>query len=184
MSMLFIVEGGRAKPNTETLLIHPFNKIWDRDEHPDKLEAIKDFTFIEFMVSKKKSNPYAGYSEDVRFEKLVEQIYDDPDWEPDLLIEEGMAYLVEFQTNASPIYSFYMSALLASEKLKDFLNNFDINEKTERGMPIYKPSDITRAIVDTEKVLTNLQSLKNKVEQELFETTKTRGAKIINHFEQ
>lgn len=53
MSYLFIVENNIAKPNTETLLIEPFKTIWERDKTKDKEQAIKEFTFIELMSSKK-----------------------------------------------------------------------------------------------------------------------------------
>ena len=53
MSYLFIVENNIAKPNTETLLIEPFKTIWERDKTEDKGQAIKEFTFIELMSSKK-----------------------------------------------------------------------------------------------------------------------------------
>jgi hypothetical protein len=68
--------------------------------------------------------------------------------------------------------------------MKNFFDTFDMTEKSERtGLPVYKPGDITRALNDTDKVLQNLNSMKEKVEQELFEQTKTRSNKQINPFE-
>ena len=72
MAFLFTVENAVAKPNVETLLISPFKEIWERDTSSDKSQAIKEFTFIELMTSKKKTNPYAGYADDIRFNKLRE----------------------------------------------------------------------------------------------------------------
>jgi hypothetical protein len=182
MAYLFVVENSIAKPNTETLLISPFKEIWERDKSADKSQAIKEFTFIELMSSKKKTNPYSGYEAEVRFQKLKENIFD-ADWEIDELIEKALVSVHEFQTEASPTYSYYLSVLNAAEKMKSFFNNFDIDERNERGVPIYKPSDITRALNDTDKVLQNINSMKEKVEQELFEQTKTRSNKQINPFE-
>ena len=48
--------------------------------------------------------------------------------------------------------------------------------------PIWKPRDITSALNDTEKVLANIKSLEKKVEEELFEETKTRSNKQISPF--
>jgi hypothetical protein len=183
MAYLFTVENGIVKPNTETLLITPFNEIWERDTTKYKAQAIKEFTFIEFMSSKLKTNPYAGYAELNRLNKLKE-LYFDADWVMDPLIEQGLAYIVEFQKEASPTYTYYASVLLAAEKMKNFFIEFDINEKNTRtGLPVYKPGDITRALNDTDKVLQNINSMKDKVEQELFEQTKTRSNKQINPFE-
>ena len=183
MAFLFTVENSIAKPNTETLLISPYKEIWERDNSPDKTQAIKEFTFIEFMASKMKSNPYAGYADDMRLDKLKSLLFTE-DWVPDSLIELGLNKIDEFQKEASPTYSYYLSVLKGTEKMKNFFNTFDMEEKSERtGLPVYKPGDITRALNDTDKVLQNLNSMKEKVEQELFEQTKTRSNKQINPFE-
>lgn len=98
MSYLFVVENSIAKPNTETLLIEPFKTIWERDKTKDKEQAIKEFTFIELMSSKKRSNPYAGYADNVRQEKLKAYLFEDnSEWTPDIEVEKGLAKIVEFQ---------------------------------------------------------------------------------------
>ena len=182
MAFLFTVENLIAIPNTETLLVSPFKEIWERDTTKNKDIAIKEFTFIELMSSKKKSNPYGGYSDNERFKKLRDMLFDES-WEQDLLIEQALIKVSEFQKEGSPTYSYYLSVLEAAEKIKDFFKNFDINERNDKNIPIYKPGDITKALNDTDKVLQNINSMKEKVEQELFEQTKTRSNKSINHFE-
>ena len=122
MSHLFTVENNVAIPNTETLLISPFKEVWERDKSKDKGQAIKEFTFVELMSSKKKANPYSGYSDDTRFEKLKEALFDE-DWEPDNLIEQCLAKINEFQKEASPTYSYYLSVIEAAEKCKIELSN-------------------------------------------------------------
>lgn len=182
MAFLFVVENGVAKPNVETLLVSPFKEIWERDETPGRELALKELTFVEFMSSKKKTNPYAGYDDNLRYERLIETMPEG--WEIDALVESALVKIKDFSENASPTYQYYLSASKAAEKMRTFFNTFDINERNERnGNPIYKPSDITRALNDTDKVLQNLNSMKEKVEQELFEQTKTRGNKTINPFE-
>lgn len=182
MAHLFIVENNVALPNTETLLISPFKEIWDRDKTKNKQIAINEFTFIELMTSKLKTNPYAGHSDDTRFEKLRNSLFTE-DWEPDALIEQAMCKVDEFQREASLTYSYYSSVVEAAEKMKGFFRSFDINAVDARGQRVWKPKDITSAMVDTEKVLQNLNSMKEKVEQELFEATKTKANKSINYFE-
>lgn len=183
MAYLFVTENGVAKPNTETLLISPFKDIWERDISLDKEQAIKELTFVEFMSSKKKTNPYAGYADEPRFNRLKQILFSE-DWTMDALIEQALAKISDFQKEASPTYRYYTSASNAAEKMRTFFDEFDITERNERnGNPLYKPSDITRALNDTDKVLQNLNSMKEKVEQELFEQTKTRNNKTINPFE-
>lgn len=183
MAYLFVVENSIARPNTETLLISPFKEIWERDKSKNKDRAIKEFTFIELMSSKKKSNPYAGYSDDVRYEKLKNFLFDSK-WDMDSLVEEGLVKINEFQEEASPTYQYYIDSLKAAEKTRKFLREIDLGEKNERtGNPLYKPKDITSAITDTEKIIQTLSVLKEKVEQELFDSVKTKGNKNINPLE-
>lgn len=182
MAYLFVVEGNIVRPNTETLLVEPFKSIWERDESESKAVALKEFTFMEFMTSKKKTNPYSGYHRDARFLALRHEYFDD-DWEPDDLVNAGVTKIEEFQKDASVTYRYYSAAVSAAEKMMKFFEEFDINERNNRDQPLYKPGEITRALNDTDKVLGNLSSMKEKVEQELFEITKTRGNKEINPFE-
>ena len=184
MAYLFVTENNIAKPNTETLLISPFKEIWERDKSKDKEQAIKEFTFIELMSSKRKSNPYAGYTDEVRFERLRDYLFNS-EWKPDKLVEEGLIKIREFQTEASPTYMYYMSNLKAMEKTRKFLETVDLSERNEKtGSPLYKPADITRSIVDAEKVMQTLAILKDKMEQELYDTVKTKNNKLINPFEE
>jgi len=137
------------------------------------------------MSSKKRSNPYAGYADNVRQEKLKAYLFEDePEWTPDIEIEKGLAKIVEFQKEASPTYTYYISVLEATEKMKDFFTTFDINEVNDKGARVFKPNEIVMAISNTDKLLQNLHSMKEKVEQELFEQAKTRGMKQINPFEE
>lgn len=182
MAFLFIVENGIAKPNTETLLISPFKEIWDRDLSASKDIAIKEFTFIEFMSSKKKTNPYAGYDVEMRYNRLREELFSES-WEMDDLIEQSLIKVKDFQEKSSVTYKYYTSAVSAAEKMIRFFNDFSFDTLGPRGLPLYKPKDITGALNDTSKVLQNLNTMKEKVEQELFEQTKTQGNKEINPFE-
>lgn len=184
MSLLFEVNGKAVVPTTEVRLIEPFKTIWERDSKESKEDALRDFAFIEFMVSKKKTNPYAGYSEEERLAKLSEIYYGKSGIELDPLVEQGMAKTVEFQTTASATYSYLTSLLNIADRIKHYFNTVDIDERDDKGKPIHTISNITRAIGDIDKVLQTLHTAQEKVEQELYETTKTRGNKTIGAYEQ
>lgn len=183
MSLLFVVENKRVKPNPETLLISPFKEIWERDTTEQKTFAIEDLTFIEFMVSPKKSNPFHGYHDDIRREKIIDEVITREGWEEDELIYEAMDKVKEFLHNASPTYRFYESNRLAVQKTEDFFKNFEYSEvNAKSGNPLYKPSDVTRAVKDAGDVMKRLNEMKEKVDQEVFEETKTKGQKRVSPF--
>lgn len=181
---IFKIEGRIVQPTIEILLISPFKEIWENDKSKNKDEALKDFAYIEFMCSPKRSNPYFGYDENVKEEKIKQEIYKDVKYKISPLVIKAVDKYKEFLEDASLTMSYFMSAKCAAEKIKKFFNTFDINERTKNDTPVYKPKEITSAIIDTELTLQKLDNMQKKVEQELFETTKTRNNKEINHFEE
>ena len=183
MSLLFTLENKIVKPNIETLLISPFTEIWERDTNPGKFVAMEEFTYIEFMVSVNKTNPYKGYPEDERRARLNKDIMKHDDYVPDELVLKGITVLQDFQANASATYNYYMSVKKAALRLQNFFNTFDLDAKNEKtGNPLLKPKDITSALNDTERVLQNLTILEEKVNNEIFESVKTKGQKTVSVF--
>lgn len=181
MAYLFITENKRAIPNTETLLIFPFKDIWERDTTPRKEKAIAELSYIEFMTSHLKSNPYKGYETEKRKEILKRDLKL-LDWEPDSLVEKAQGVIHQFQTEASPSYTLYQDAVLAKETLQQFIRTVDLNITTNNGALVLKPKDLSSALLDVEKVASTLTSLKRRVEEELYEEVKTRANKEISIF--
>lgn len=184
MSLLFTVESKVVSPTTGVLLIFPFREIWERDTSKDKRYAIEDFSYIEFMASIQKSNPYSGYPENQRPEKIIKDIITRAEWDQnDQLLLAGIEKLKEFQAEASVTYNYYMAAKSAAEKMQHFFINFSMNDVNLRtGAPIFKPKDITSALNDTSRVLENLNTLREKVDNEIFEEVKKKGQKIVSPF--
>lgn len=183
MAFLFEIRDKTVFPTAEALMISPYKDVWERDKSKAKEKALKEFAYIEFMMSKKSSNPFGGYDDVVRAEKIMNDIIKDKKWKPDQLVVEAMHKLEMFQTEASANFSFLVSAKKGASKVKDFFEDVDLKERNEKtGNPIYKASDITRALNDTEKIVMNLQALTKRVEQELYEATKTKSDKVISPF--
>lgn len=182
MSFLFEISGKVVFPKAETLLIPIFKEIWARDLALEKETAIAEFCYIEFMTSMLKSNPYREYQDEKKNEIIRKDIMPE-DWEGDPLIREAMNYIITLQTEGSITYSYWMANKAAIEQMIDFFLNFDIGERNlKSGMPIYKPKDITSAIGDAEKTLTTLNALKVKVDEEVYESSKSRAGKVVSPF--
>ncbi len=183
MSFLFEINGKAVFPKAETLLIHPFKDIWERDLSKDKENAIQEFAYIEFMTSMLKSNPYREYPDEKKDEIVRKDIITQIEWNPDNLVGEGMDYIINLQKDGSITYSYWMANKRAIETMIDFFNKFDIDERNlKSGMPIYKPKDITSAVADAEKTLTTLNTLKVKVDEEVYESSRSRADKVISPF--
>lgn len=180
MSYFFDISGNVCIPKEEILLVEPFKGIYARG-------GIKDLSFIELYSSKLRSNPYAGFSDEERCRRLGEDIYGKKGLRYEDLSEDvrrGIERLVEYQTEGSPTYSYYVSQLRAVEKLRNFFLEFDLGERNERGQLIYKPKEITSALSDAEKIIQNLGVLRDKVETEMYESIKTRANREIGAYEE
>lgn len=200
--VLFIVENNVVKPTIEILIISPFKEIWDRDTTDKKEYALKEFAYIEFMCSPKKTNMFYGYPEVAtrttisRSEAIINSLFAKSDfpviikdekeiyYEPDSLIQDAIKVYKEFFYNASPSLSYLESVTKAANKLKDFFDNFDMNELSRSGMPMHKPADIQKAIKESPEMLKAINTFTEKVHQELFDTVKTKGNRSINIFEE
>ena len=181
MAFLFTVEDKVVKPHTETLLIAPYNEIWERDKTPRKGVAHFEFAYIEFMTSKKKSNPFRGYKMETRHAKIVEKVAGCPEgWEPDNLVYLALDDMEDFQTEASTSYGLFKDAEEAVHSLRVFFKTVNLAERNKAGMAVYKPTDITRAVADTSKTLKAMKELEDKVFEELYEETRTQANKRIS----
>lgn len=183
MVELFDIDNGVLIPTTHALMIEPFKSIWNNDTDNDKINALNAFKYIELMTSLAKSNPYSGYDIDEKKYKVAEQIYGNKDYEVDDLIKDGIRVIENFNNEASESMSFYLALKKSVEELKSFLNNVDLNERTNAGSSVYKPADITNAGKQSVELLSNLTALKKKAQSELYETSKTRNNRDVGLFE-
>ena len=183
MSFLFKIQDRAVFPNPETIMIYPFNEIWERDISPKKEVAMQEFAYIEFMISMMKSNPYREYAEEMKELKIRQEVIVEIGWQPDELVQAGMDKLVELQTEGSLTYRYWIASKIALEKQIKFFEEVDINERNPKTFaPIYKPKDVPDAVANAEKVLTTINGLKTKVDEELFESSKMRSDKTISPF--
>lgn len=181
---LFEVREGKAMPSTHALLIKPFKTIWEEDTTKNKENAINAFTFIELSCSPKKSNPYSGYDEEVRHQLLKKEIYGDETYRLPGLVVDGVMKYEEFLENSSPTFPLLKDALEASVKFRNQLRSIDLGERTNSGTAVYKPKDISGAFKDIPDMAKTIETLRDKVNQELLAETKTRNNREIGYYEE
>lgn len=181
---LFVIEGDLVTVTPQALNIKQFKDIWEL--HENKSDSIVWLSYVEFMCSLKKTNPFVGYLDPMeRSRKILDSLPQGVEigvGHP--LITAGINAYNEHQRKGSPTAVFYESTLKAAHKLIGFFNSFDINKKNlKTGAPIYKPSDITRALNDTSNVIKTLTSMRTKVYSELAESSTGKAGRDINYFE-
>ena len=181
---IFEISGHVVRPTPSILAVGVFGEIWDRDKSKNKVVAMQEFAYIEFMVSNKKSNPYKGYDKSIKEKKIIEGVVKVENWNPDEVVKQALEVYDDWQKEASPSLRYYNANLSALQKTIDYLNGgLDYNERNRNGMPVHKFNDVVRGIKEADQVLKSLTSLKTKVEEELYQASKTKGGKEISPYE-
>ena len=181
---IFKIENNIVIPTPEILLIEPFKILWDRDKTNKKEKAIKEFSYIEFMNSYKKTNPFIGYDSFNRHVKICEFVFNDKKYIPDDKVKDAIKFYNMLQDESSVSLRFYKSLVKGVDKLISFAETVDLSERDVKGSPVYTPNHITQITSKAYDTLKQLQLMKEKVEQELYESSKTRSNREINVFEQ
>ena len=63
----------------------------------------------------------------------------------------------------------------AADKVAKFLKDVDLTAEDEKGRPKYQVSSITTALKQVEGIVSSLQTLTKKVEQEVEDKSRARG---------
>lgn len=194
--MLDIFEFKDAKLGlTIDVLAHPIlRRIYDRDEDRHKGEALMQYTYLNYMCSFKKSNPFNGYPNlEERRIKIIASIYKERTKEEKLellvfytddpLLNLCIEVLDKIYETSSPSLRVYKAAIQGAHKVSEFMNTVSLSEKTNSGSAVYKPSDVIASIKESKAMVIALNDLKNAVDSELIEASKTVKNRGINYFE-
>lgn len=185
--LLFDMEDNQLIISPFALMTEPFNEIWDADSDPDKLEAVKIFKYIELTCNPKKNNPFSGYSEQERPAKVKKNVFGDenPALPIDMIndILRGTIKYKEFLTEASPSYGLYIDAANSVVKLRKFLREFDLDQRTNSGGMVLKPQDIATTLGKLDDVDKSMIKAREKVHNEISDNTRTRNSREIGLFE-
>lgn len=180
---IFEIDGSVVRPVKDILLIYPFSEIWNRDETKHKSIAINELAYIYYLVSPKKTNPYSGYSNELKSKKIIEGIWKQTEWSPDDIVNEAISIYAKWLEEAAPSMRYYNAVKSGVEQTINFFQNIDFNERTDKGLPVYKISEVIPALKSANEVLKSMTDLQERVEQEVYESSKTKSGKEINVFE-
>ena len=130
-----------------------------------------------FMISPASSYSYI-LDLDERSEQIIQQEGLPCDFRPSEMLREAME--VYRKLTITPSQELLVSALIGAKKVGDFLRTVDLTEEDDKGKPKYQVSTITSALKDVEKIVSTLQTLQRKVEQELQDDQgKARGTQEL-----
>lgn len=174
---LIKIEGYQLQVADEAMLIKPIRKLFNQDRSSSKEQFYKQMSYLYFMVDPRSTYSYI-LNEDERAKAIIEQEGLEEDFKPSPLLKEAME--VYKKHTITPSQELLNSALIAAHNVSDFLKKPDIlTEEDDKGKPKYQISSITSALKNVEGIVTSLQNLQKKVEEELTDQGKARGSQEL-----
>lgn len=160
----------------EALLIKPIRKLFNQDRSERKERFFQQMSYLYFMVDPRSTYSYL-LDEDERRQAIIEQEGLDPNFQPSPLLKEAME-IYEKHT-ITPSQRLLESALISADKVSKFLRDVDLYEEDDKGRPKYQVAQITTALKNVEGIVTSLQNLQRKVDQEVNDQGKARGSQEL-----
>jgi len=160
---LFTFDKNQVTVRPHTLLIKEFKVIWDRDRSKNKeLFYIADYKSI-----------YLSTAPEERSAILIDDL-NLKNWKPDSVIEDAIKKYADLQKTMS--MRFLDSQRQALEQLMLYFKNIKYEN-------ISKPSELSKSMTDTAKILESIDKIEERIRKELSSKGKTMGDREIGLFE-
>lgn len=181
MKLFDIVNGKLVISQPNVLAVPEFKALWDRDKDEDKVNAMRDISYIVFLCDESVSNPYRGYKEIDRIVALKKDFIKDENWEPDEAINKAIAKYKELvQTTNSRLLA---AAKNAADKLSEYFYSVNFNEVDQYGKPVFSAKELSSNLASVGNIVKSLTQLEDMVKKEQLESNSIRGGGDIGYYE-
>lgn len=192
---IFEFRNNTTYPTIE-VLTHPTLKlIYERDKDVHKANAILEYSYLNYLCSYKKSNPFHEYSDIIeRKRKIISSMFkkETKEVKKEIYIRyttDETLLLCEVLLNAIyddciPALRFYKSTIESFDKLSEFIRNVDLTETTNSGGLKYNPKMIIDTVKEGKNLNMVLNDLKETVHAEIVNASKTIKNRQIGFFEE
>lgn len=166
----------QVKPTPEALLVKPIRKLYYADRSKRKEVFMQQMSYLYFMVDPRSTYSYI-VDLDERRKAIIKQEGLPENFKPSPALEEAMqVYEAHTITSSTKLLQ---STRIAVDALSEELENTKeiLGERLEKGGRVTKQSEVMATIERVLKIIPQLQDLERKVEEEIKEEGRARGAK-------
>jgi hypothetical protein len=161
-----------VKVAPEALLIKQIRMLWNQDRSKQKEKFFQQMSYLYFVVDPRSTYAYLT-DKDERKKAVIEQEGLPADFKPSPLLEEAMVIYKQHTITVSQ--KLLEASMKAADTVSKFLQEVDLTEEDDKGRPKYKVDQITSALKNVEGIVSSLQILTKKVEQEVEDKSRARG---------
>ena len=177
---LFRYEGYKVVISEEALALKPFKVLWNRDKTASKDRAIAELSLVYFMEDPASDYQYL-VDRDERLKAIIEGEGLPPTWKPDKAVKEAMQLYASFKTTSALILE---DTRYAADNLRKSLRKIDLEERDDKGKPIYTVSNILSAIKQVPALVKELAEAERAIAKEMAENNgRVRGSRSKTLFE-
>lgn len=166
---LFQFEKNQVTVYPHTLLIKEFKVIWDRNKNKDI--SIQELAYVYYISDYKTI--YLSTPPEERSDIIIDDL-GLKNWKPDTIIEVAVIKYTEIQK--TPSMRFLDAQRHALEQLMLYFKNIKYQN-------ILKPSELSKSMTDTAKMLESMDKIEERIRKELSSKGKTMGDREIGLFE-
>lgn len=168
---LFKYEGYKIEISEEAFALKVFRQIWNRDRTSSKDKAIMELGYVYFMVDPRSDYQYL-VDEEERSKAIIEGEGLPSNWKPDKLIKEAMDFYGKFKPTAALLLE---DTRYAVDKLRKLLRDINLDEKDDKGKPVYTLNTITATIKQVPSLAKDLDEAERALASEMRNQGKMRG---------
>jgi hypothetical protein len=166
---LFDLRDFKVTISPRALLIPEFKTLWDRDKSKDKDKALQELAYV-YYLSDFKSPYLLSLDLSLVAHTVAKDFMRDEEYKPDEKINEAIVKYKDLQI--TPSMRLLSASLTTVNRLTDYLEEVDLNERDDKNKPIYKPSDILNSIGG---LVESLTKVRDQVEKEITKAGTLRG---------
>lgn len=173
-------EDYQIKIADEALLVKPIRRLFNKDRSVTKERFMQQMSVIYFMA-----DPCSTYMYIVDEVERLRQIIEQEGLPDDFTITGELQDAIDIYRKHCETSSTLLlqDTRVAIDKLREFLRNVDLNEKDDKGKPVFPVNTITSAIKQIPELAKSLAEAEKAVQKEMQEEGRVRGGAEKSIFE-
>ena len=164
-------EGYTLTFEPEILALKVFKKLHQRDKTKDKNKFIQELAFIYFFVDPRSD--YQIYTDE---EERIKEIAEGEGLS-NFKIDKDLQSAIDYYKSFNPTSALLLEdTRVAVDKLRVMLRDINLEDKDEKGKPIYTLNTIVATIKQVPSLVKDLDEAERAITKEIVQNDRVRGA--------
>ena len=168
---LFKYESYEVIIEPDALLLKPFKVLWARDRSKSKDRAIRELGFVYFFTDPRSDYQYI-IDEKSRIEAIKEGEGLGATWTPDSKVLDAVEFYKQFKPTSALLLETTRELV---DKLMKQMKSLDLNERDERGKPVFPLNTVTSTIEKVPELVIKLDAAEKTIASEIKHSSNMRG---------